>query len=103
MQNVSDIPQSPRWNTIPTQSHRPPSKKKEERTTRFQSPVATDERTDGQTRRDAAPLLARRRRATLAAALAASLTATLGRRLLDGSLVGPVGLPRPLALLPLVA
>ena len=57
MQNVSDIPQSPRWNTIPTQSHRPPSKKKEERTTRFQSPVVTDERTDGQTRRVAAPLI----------------------------------------------
>ena len=62
----------PRWNTIPTQSHRPPSKKKRKGRQEFNH---LGQRTDGRTdRRDAVQrrLLARRSRATL--------PATVGRR-----------------------
>ena len=50
-QRYSTIPPLEYYSNLVTPS---PLKKKEERTTRIQSPEATDRRTDGQTRRDAA-------------------------------------------------
>ena len=52
-QRYSTIPPLEYYSNLVTPS--PLKKKKEERTTRIQSPEATDGRTDGQTRRGAAP------------------------------------------------
>ena len=78
-QKSSDIPQSPRWNTIPTQSHRPPSKNSQGGNNKIQLP---GERTDGQTGWRKTRLLTRRSRATLTATLTPTARRSLLRLLL---------------------